>query len=121
MLCSVGFFFFLKYRSSLFAESCIIYWLPVPKELSIQNLVKPLNPFMPNGFSNLYPILGSLGGSFQFYSNFERNFCKQTVENLDLFFALFADVPQKGCSLRLIWVKGRMMAFSNFVPFICRP
>ena len=29
-----------------------------------------------------FPILGLLGGIFHFYSNFERDFCKQTMENL---------------------------------------
>ena len=29
-----------------------------------------------------FPILGLLGGIVHFYSNFKRNFCKQTVENL---------------------------------------
>ena len=29
-----------------------------------------------------FPILGLLGGIFHFYSNFKRNFCKPTVENL---------------------------------------
>ena len=29
-----------------------------------------------------FTILVLLGGIFQFYSNFKRNFCKQTVENL---------------------------------------
>ena len=43
---------------------------------------------MPNVFSYPYQlgqsisILGLLGGSFYFYYNFKRNFCKQTVENL---------------------------------------
>ena len=27
-----------------------------------------------------FPILGLLGGTFHFYSNFKRNFCKQTGE-----------------------------------------
>ena len=29
-----------------------------------------------------FPNLGLLGGTFHFYSNFKRNFCKQRVENL---------------------------------------
>ena len=47
-----------------------------------------LNPFMPMVFppsinwTSQFPILGLLGGVFHFYSNFKRNFCKQTVENL---------------------------------------
>ena len=47
-----------------------------------------------------FPILGKLGGIFQFYSNLKRNLCKQTVENLVTCVCsgvtLFADVPQKG-------------------------
>ena len=31
---------------------------------------------------NLFIILGLLGGIFHFYSNFKRNFCQQTVENV---------------------------------------
>ena len=48
-------------------------------------------------------ILGLVGGIFPFYSNFKRNFCKQTVENLirrRILFALFADKKDS----RLIWV-----------------
>ena len=43
---------------------------------------------MPNVFSIFinwtipFSILGLLGGSFYFYSNFKSSFCKQTVENL---------------------------------------
>ena len=50
--------------------------------------IEQVNPFMPNAFSHLiywtslFPILGLLGGVFHSYSNFERKFCKQTVENL---------------------------------------
>ena len=47
------------------------------------------NPFMPNVVSyilinwmNPFLILGLLDVIFHFYSNFKRNFCKQTVENL---------------------------------------
>ena len=50
-----------------------------------------------------------LGGIFHFYSNFDRAFCKQTVETLigrHSGSALFAYVPQKDA--RLIWVKYRM-------------
>ena len=45
-----------------------------------------INPFMPNGISHCYQLilsisfLGLLGGIFPFYSNFDRTFCKQTVE-----------------------------------------
>ena len=54
-----------------------------------------------------FSILGLLGGIFRFQSNFKRNFCKQTVENLIRYcllwrlsgFALFANVPQKDARL----------------------
>ena len=40
----------------------------------------------PNGeciFQSLpFPFFGLLGGIFHFYSNFKRNFCKETVKNL---------------------------------------
>ena len=50
-----------------------------------QNL---LNSFMPNGISIVinwtspFPFQGLLGGIFHVYSNFKRNFCLQTMENL---------------------------------------
>ena len=43
-------------------------------------------PFKPNGipsvidWSSPVPFLGLLGGIFHFYSNFDRTFCKQTLE-----------------------------------------
>ena len=46
------------------------------------------DPFMPNGVSHCYELDESIsnfrvvGGIFHFNSNFKRNFCKQTVENL---------------------------------------
>ena len=49
-----------------------------------------------------FPILGLMGGIFHFYSDFKRNFCKLTVENLIRRrgvwsgYAMFAAVPQKG-------------------------
>ena len=52
--------------------------------------------------------LGLLGGIFHFYSNFNKTFCKQTVDyiqlplSVDLWSALFAFVPKMGA--RLIWV-----------------
>ena len=33
-------------------------------------------------WTSLFPILGLMGSIFHFYSNFDRNICKQTVENL---------------------------------------
>ena len=47
-----------------------------------------VSPFMPNGFSNLYQLdefiynFRVVSGIFHFYSNFNRTFCKQTVETL---------------------------------------
>ena len=38
-------------------------------------------PFLIN-LTSPCPFLGLLGGSFHFYSNFNRIFCKQTVETL---------------------------------------
>ena len=46
-----------------------------------------------------FPILGLLGGIFHFYSNFKRNFCKRTVENLHCL-----PMSHKKDD-RLIWVK----------------
>ena len=46
------------------------------------------NPFKPNGISHSHqlhksiPILRDVSGIFQLYLNFNRTFCKQTVENL---------------------------------------
>ena len=46
------------------------------------------NPFKPNGTSYTYQldqsilVQGMWSGTFPFYSNFERTFCNQTVENL---------------------------------------
>ena len=34
------------------------------------------------GRTSLFQILGVLGGTFHFYSNFNRTFCEQTVETL---------------------------------------
>ena len=72
-----------------------------------------VNPFMPYGFSHLYQLdesisnLGLFGGIFHFYSNFDRTFCKETVENL-----IAASDPVLHClpmshkkDTRLIWVK----------------
>ena len=67
-------------------------------------MMKEINPFMRNGFSNPYKLdepiskfLKMLGGIFHFNSNLKRNFCKQTVETLiRTGFALFVYVPQKG-------------------------
>ena len=38
-------------------------------------------PILINWTSS-FPIIGLLGGILNFYSNFKRNFCEQTVENL---------------------------------------
>ena len=60
---------------------------------------------MPNGISNCYQleesisVLRVVGGIFHFYSNFKRNFCKQTVKN-------------NKKNARIIWV-------NEFDPFRC--
>ena len=49
-----------------------------------------LNPFKPNGVSHCYQLEQSIfvsidvGWYFSFYSNFNRTFCKQTVESQTL-------------------------------------
>ena len=52
-------------------------------------------------------VLGLLGGIFQFYSKFNRTFCKQTVEThnvaSDLGLHCLSLSHKKGA--RLIWVK----------------
>ena len=49
--------------------------------LSLTHLSRMYFP-IPINWSSPFPILGLLGGVFHLYSNFKRNFCKQTVENL---------------------------------------
>ena len=75
------------------------------------------NPFMPNKFSRPYQLDESIsnfrvvGWYFHFYSNFKRNFCKQTVENLIrrhvlrclIWFCTVCRCPTKK-DARLIWV-----------------
>ena len=51
----------------------------LPKKLT--HLCRMYFPIQINWMSP-FPILGLSGGVFNFYSNFKRNFCKQTVENL---------------------------------------
>ena len=56
-----------------------------------------------------FPYNGLLGGSFNFYSNFDKTFCKQTVEILIrrcimqrlAWSSLFANVAQKGHSYNI--------------------
>ena len=54
-------------------------------EYEIQNFIYP---FIPNGISQCYKleqsisVLRDVGWYFSFYSNFKRNFCKQTVESV---------------------------------------
>ena len=53
-----------------------------------------------------FPILGLLGGTFHFYSDFNRAFCKQTVENSEAsdlgLYCLLCPIKKDA---RLIWVK----------------
>ena len=64
------------------------------------NLCRSNHPFKLNEISNWYqldqciPILNVLGGTFHFYSNFHRTFCKQTVETL----------IRRHVMWRLVWV-----------------
>ena len=76
----------------------------------LTHLCRMYFPILIN-WTSPFPILGLLGGIFHFYSNFKRNFCLQTVENLirrDVWsgFALFADVLQKK-NAGLIMVKAK--------------
>ena len=71
------------------------------------------NQFKPNGIYQYYQLYQSIsvlrvaGCIVHFYSNFNRTFCKQTVETLIrrrlIWASLFAYIPQK--DVRLIWVK----------------
>ena len=47
----------------------------------LTHLCRMYFPILIN-WTSPFPILGLLGGIFHFHSNFKRNFCKQTVENL---------------------------------------
>ena len=58
----------------------------------LTHLCRMYFPILIN-WTSPFPISGLLGGIFHFYSNFKRNVCKQTVENLIRHHIL----------LRLIW------------------
>ena len=72
---------------------------------------------MPNVYliingTSPFPILGLLGGKFHFNSNFNRNFCKQTLENLirrrvlwRLVLSLHGLLMSHKMDARLKWVK----------------
>ena len=47
----------------------------------LTHLCRMYFPILINWMSP-FPVLGLLGGIFHFFSNFKRNFCKQTVENM---------------------------------------
>ena len=62
--------------------------------------------------SGPYPLYGLMGGIFHFYSNFNRTFCKQTVETLIrhsvmrrlMWVCIVCLCPTKRTLARLIWV-----------------
>ena len=63
--------------------------LMIPKTIRIDPVKQTLNPFKPNGISLHYQLDQSISilrvvlwYFFHFYSNFNRTFCKQTVETL---------------------------------------
>ena len=65
-----------------------VYYLGFKPKWDFPPFINWTSPFM---------FKGLLGGTFPFYSNFMRNFCKQIVESLIRSgSALFAYVPQKG-------------------------
>ena len=71
-------------------------------------------------WTNPLLILELLVGIFQFYSNFKKNFCLQTLEKSDqtprfaasdlILYTVCRHVPQKDA--RLIWVEGLNFALS---------
>ena len=56
------------------SKHCILYSY-------LTHLCRMYFPILINWMSP-FPVLGLLGGIFHFHSNFKRNLCKQTVENL---------------------------------------
>ena len=58
-----------------------------------------------SNWTSPFPILGLLDG-IQFYSNFKRNYCKQTVENLIRRRILHCLPMSNKKDARLIWVNG---------------
>ena len=70
------------------SQSCSRPW----SNLTVK--VENINPFKPNGISHRYQLdqsisaLSNIGWYFQFYSNFNITFCKQTVDSLGLVWCL---------------------------------
>ena len=80
---------------------------------------------MPNVFSQSYQLHQSISvirvvGIFRFYSNFKRNFCKQTVENLIVAFDLVLHcLPMSHKEdARLVWVNVRNCLMRNHIHFL---
>ena len=65
---------------------------------------------MPNGISISYQldqsisILRVVGGTFHFYSDFDRAFCKQTADTLPSDLGLYSSPLSYKQEARLIWV-----------------
>ena len=83
-------FFMLKFYLVLSPFVFLSYWrnLAILTHLSLMDLPTIIN------WTNQFQILGVLGAIFHFYSNFDRIFCKQTVETL----------IRRSILRRLIWV-----------------
>ena len=78
-----------------------------------------LNPIKLNRISQSYQmdqfisVLRAVGWYFSFYSNFNRKFCKQTVESGS---AVFVYVPQRGAMLKWVdYVKNNVVMDSFLV------
>ena len=76
------------------------YWI---SDNNLTHLCRMYFPILINWISP-FPVLGLLGGIFHFCSNFKRNFCKQTVENLIRRRILHCLPMSHKKDARLIWV-----------------
>ena len=92
------------------------------QEMQCTHLCKMYFPININ-WTSLFPILVLLGGIFHFDSNFKRNFCNQTVENLIrrrilrrlIWFCTVCQCPTKRTLARLIWVKQAAFSGQNIL------
>ena len=66
----------------------------------------------PINWTSPFPFQGLYGGIFHLYSNFKRNFCKQTVENL----VLHCLPMSHRKDAKRIWVKF-VLLFSRIIMF----
>ena len=113
--CGISWSYSLTFCMGSSEQACLLAY-PISSKTSWAGLyilqMSFLNPFMPNVFLSPFPILGLLGDILHFYSNFKRNFCLQTVENLIrrhvlrhlIWFCTVYRCPTKK-DARLIWVK----------------